>query len=568
MAAAHVAGVLDLADAAKLVAARGRLMGALPAGGAMAAIEAAEEEVAESIAGREELAIAAINGPTATVISGSEDAVEEIRAQWDAEGRRTKRLVVSHAFHSPLIEPMLEEFGEVAGSLSFSEPEIAIVSNLTGEPLTPEQAIDPAYWVRHAREPVRFADAVATLAKQGTSAYMELGPDPVLCAMVRECLGAEAEAEASFIPTLREGREEKDAISASIAHGHVSGAKLDWESFFAGSGAKRVPLPTYPFQRQRYWLDSAAGTASAGAIGQSDAEHPLLAAAIEDPDGGGLTLTGRLSLATHPWLADHAVHGAVLLPGTAFLELALRAGEEVGARTVEELTLQTPLIFSEAGAVALQVTVSGPGEDGRREIAIHSRPEGGGDELAETSLWTRHATGALSDRSAAVPEALDAWPPQGAEPVEVDYVYDRLAERGFEYGPAFQGLSAAWKDGEQIYAEVALPEEQALEAASFAVHPALLDAAFHAGIDLSLRAGGDGSDADGLPLPFSWRGVHTAAGGASALRVRIDPAAAYEIVLMDEAGAPVLYLDSLLARPVSAEQLDPARRRRSLYRVE
>ena len=568
IAAAHVAGVLELPDAAKLVAARGRLMGVLPKGGAMAAIEATEGEVAGSIEGRQaELAIAAVNGPNATVISGAAEAVEEVRARWDAEGRRTKALAVSHAFHSPLMEPMLEEFAEVAGSLTFSEPRIPIVSNVSGELLTAEHVTDPAYWVRHAREPVRFADVVATLAEQGAAIYLELGPDPVLCAMARECLGDE-EGQATFVPTLREGREEAGTVSTAIAYAHAAGANLDWEAFFKGTGAKRVPLPTYPFQRRRYWLGSA-GTASAGAIGQSAADHPLLAAAIEDPDGEGLTLTGRLSLATHPWLADHAVHGVVLLPGTAFLELALRAGEEVGAQTVEELTLQAPLIFSEAGAAAIQVSVSGPGEDGRREIAIHSRADGSGKgELGETSVWTRHAAGALSDRGAQAPEPLDAWPPLGAEPVEVEYVYDRLAERGFEYGPSFQGLSAAWKDGDRVYAEVALPEEQAPEAASFVVHPALFDAAFHAGIDLSLRAGGDGSDAGGLPLPFSWRGAHAASGGASSLRVRIDPAAAHEVVLMDEAGAPVLCLDSLLARPVSAEQLDPARRRRSLYRVE
>ncbi|HEX6687990.1 MAG TPA: type I polyketide synthase, partial [Solirubrobacterales bacterium] len=190
LAAAHVAGVFDLADAAKLVAARGRLMGALPAGGAMAAIEASEEEVSESIAGKEaELSIAAINGPRSTVISGAEEAVEAIRSYWKEQGRKTKRLAVSHAFHSPLIEPMLEEFAEVAESLAYSEPQTPIVSDVTGEVLGQEQATDPAYWVSHVREPVRFADAIATLQAQGTSAYLELGPDPVLCAMARECLG-------------------------------------------------------------------------------------------------------------------------------------------------------------------------------------------------------------------------------------------------------------------------------------------------------------------------------------------------------------------------------------------
>ena len=303
IAAAHIAGVIDLSDAAKLVAARGRLMGALPKGGAMAAIEATEAEVAESIAGKDkELAIAAINGPTSTVISGAEDAVEEIQAQWDQKGRKTKRLSVSHAFHSPLMEPMLEEFAEIANSLTYSEPEIPLVSNVTGELFTPEQAQDPSYWVTHAREPVRFAAAIATLKAQGTTTYLELGPDPVLCAMARECLGEE-QGKAAFIPTLREGRAEAEAISTAIASAHVAGAKLDWGSFFKGTGAKRVPLPTYPFQRERYW-HSSTDVGDANAIGQSDAEHPLLGAAVEiaGGEGPGLLLTGRL-LAGHPSMA-------------------------------------------------------------------------------------------------------------------------------------------------------------------------------------------------------------------------------------------------------------------------
>jgi polyene macrolide polyketide synthase len=570
IAAAHISGVLDLPDAAKLVAARGRLMGALPAGGAMAAIEATEAEVAESIEGKEdELAIAAVNGPSSTVISGAEGAVEAVRAEWEESGRKTKRLAVSHAFHSPLIESMLEDFAKVAEGLEYHEPRIPIVSNLTGELLTPEQATDPAYWVRHAREPVRFADAVATLAAQGASTYLELGPDPVLCAIARECLGDDEQA--AFVSTLRKGRPEAGALTAAIAHAHAAGARVDWGAFFAGTGAGRVPLPTYPFQRERYWLDSPQGGAGdLTAAGQASADHPLLGAAVElaGDQGEGLLLTGRISLATHPWLADHAVHGVVLLPGTGFVELALRAGEEVGAESVEELTLQAPLILPGEGAVSLQVVVSGPDEDGRREIAIHSRPERGTDaEDLAASRWTCHATGALSAQLPAIPGLPEAWPPEGAEPLEVEYAYDRLAERGFEYGPAFQGLTAAWRDAEAIYAEVSLPEEQARQA-GFGIHPALFDSAFHAGIDLALQAGGAGPGAGGLSLPFAWHGVHVASTGASSLRVRTALADPYSLTAMDETGALVLHFDSLLTRPVSAEQLQLAQRRRTLYRVE
>ena len=407
IAAAHISGVLSLDDAARLICARGALMGALPQGGAMAAIEASEAELAESIAGKEqELSIAAVNGPTSTVISGAEEAVEQIRSDWEGKERRTKRLAVSHAFHSPLIEPMLEEFAEVCASLDFSEPRIPIVSNLTGETLTPEQATDPAYWVRHAREAVRFADTVRTLQAQGATTYLELGPDPVLLAMAQETLGEEAEA--SFVPSLREGREEKGALVAAIANAHAAGAKVEWAAFFEGTGAKRVALPTYPFQRRRYWLDPGQGAGDLRAAGQAAAEHPLLGAAVElAGEGEGLLLTGRVSLATHPWLADHRVAGNVLLPGTALLELALAAAEQAGAEGVEELTMQAPLALPESGAVAIQVSVCGPGEDGRREIAIHSRPEG------EEAEWSQNADRLPLRGGAAAPRAARRLAPRG-----------------------------------------------------------------------------------------------------------------------------------------------------------
>ncbi|HEX6687243.1 MAG TPA: acyltransferase domain-containing protein, partial [Solirubrobacterales bacterium] len=548
LAAAHVAGVFDLPDAAKLVAARGRLMGALPKGGAMAAIEATEQEVAESIPGKEsELSIAAINGPTSTVISGAEEAVEAIRVHWEDKGRKTKRLAVSHAFHSPLIEPMLAEFAETAESLAYSEPKTPIVSDVTGELLSPEQATDPAYWVAHVREPVRFADAIATLQAQGTSAYLELGPDPVLCAMARECLG-EAQDKAAFVPTLREGRSEAGAMTTAIAAAHVAGAKLDWGTFFKGVGAKRVPLPTYPFQRRRYWLSSMQiGTGDLTAAGQAAAGHPLLGAAVKlagNPgDGEGLLLTGRLSLATHPWLSDRVIGGAVFLPDAAFLELALQAAEEVGAETVEELTLQAPLVLAEGGAVAIQVSVAAPAEDGRREIAINSLVEG------EEAEWVQNASGALSEQSPPIPKPLDAWPPEGAESIDIDYLYDLLAEAGLQYGPAFQGLTAAWRrDGGEICVEVSLPEEQSQEAEGFGIHPALLDAALHVTV-----LGADGGEPK---LPFSWSGVSLRATGASELRVGLTSAEeGLALQVADGAGAPVAVVENLLLRPLTAAQL-------------
>ena len=257
LSAAHIAGVFSLPDAAKLIAARGKLMGALPSGGAMVAIAATEEEVATAIAGKEqELSIAAINGPASVVISGKEQTVEELAAHFTEQGKKTKRLAVSHAFHSPLIEPMLEEFEAVANSIPYSAPQIPIVSNLSGELLTKEQATDPAYWVAHVRQPVRLTDGVATLIAQGATAYIELGPDPALIPMAQECL-EQSDSTPSLVATLRGGRSEPQALALALAAAHAAGAKLDWGAFFAGTSAKRVALPTYAFQRRRYWLTPA-----------------------------------------------------------------------------------------------------------------------------------------------------------------------------------------------------------------------------------------------------------------------------------------------------------------------
>jgi polyene macrolide polyketide synthase len=549
--AAHIAGVFSLADAARLICARGALMGALPKGGAMLAIEASEAEALAAIEGKEELlSLAAINSPNATVISGAEQAIEELDSHFQDQGRKTKRLAVSHAFHSPLIEPMLEEFREVVASLALAEPGLPVISNLSGETLAPEQATDPAYWVAHAREPVRFADAVNALEDKGATAYLEIGPEAVLTAMAAATLGQGEKA--ALIPSLREGRAEPRAIALCFAAAHASGAKLDWSAYFKGTGAKAVPLPTYPFQRKRYWLSAPAGAGDPTAVGQTDAEHPLLGATIEDPDGG-LALTGRISTQTHPWLSDHVAGGVVLLPGTAFVELALRAGQEVGCERLEELVLQAPLPIPEAGGVALRVSLSPEGERGERELSIHSRTEAGPDE--GPGEWVLHAQGVLLSATPESGEPLEAWPPAGAESLAVDDAYERLAYLGFDYGPAFQGLTAAWKLGEEVYAEVSLAEEQKGEAARFGVHPALLDSALHGGLELLASAGGE-PGASGIVLPFAWTGVQVQAPGRDSLRVRLAmEGSSFALTAFDEANAPVLNVASMIGRVVSPEQL-------------
>ncbi|HWI95646.1 MAG TPA: SDR family NAD(P)-dependent oxidoreductase, partial [Solirubrobacterales bacterium] len=552
LTAAHIAGVFSLPAAVKAVSARAKLMGALPSGGAMLALGATEQEAQEAIAEQgQELSIAAINSPRSVVLSGTEAEIDAAEAHWQAEGKKTKRLAVSHAFHSPLMEPMLEPFQEVLSELELSPPQIPLISNLSGEPLTPEQATDPAYWVAQVRESVRFGDCVSALASRGATTLIEVGPGNALAAMAAECLQDE-EDPPEVIATLREGRAETEALNRAIGAAHAAGAELDWGAFFKGTAAKAVALPTYPFQRKRYWLAAGQGGGdAAGSLGLDNPGHPLLSAVIESPDGEGLALTGRLSLQSHPWLSDHALTGTVLLPGTAFLELALRAAQEVDAQSVEELTLQAPLLIPQEGAVALQVAVGPPDQQGRREISIHSRTQAGNRDAA--GEWTRNASGLLGSEAPPVPEPIASWPPVNGEPIEVVPLYDRLAAAGFDYGPAFQGLSAAWRVGEEIYAEVALAEEQAAEASRFAIHPALLDAALHGSLDREL---GDGDEAGNPLLPFAWQQVGVAAPGAEVLRVRLVPdGESFSLTAVDQVGNPVLAVGSVVAREVEPSRL-------------
>ncbi|WP_328474034.1 SDR family NAD(P)-dependent oxidoreductase [Streptomyces sp. NBC_00448] len=554
IAAAHVAGVLSLPDASALVAARGRLMGALPAGGAMAAVQADEEQVRESLAEfTDRLSVAAINGPRAVVVSGEREALEEWLGLSVWEGVKTTRLRVSHAFHSALMEPMLAEFAEVAGRLRFAEPVIPVVSNVTGAVTLPGELADPSYWVRHAREAVRFADGISALAGLGVTRFLELGPDGSLTALARQVL-EEADSEAVLVPALRARQGEPEAFAAFLGQAHAAGVTVDWAAYYAGTGAKTVSLPTYAFQRERYWLLPRAAAGDAAAAGQARLDHPLLVAAVQVGDRDEWLLTGRLSLETQPWLADHAVLGTVLVPGAALTELALAAGRQVDAPVVEELILQAPLPLPVGEAVHLQVTVAEPDENGHRALAVYTRPQGNGH--GERPEATCHARGRLGSEVEAPAVPFPAyWPPEGAVAVPVEGLYERLAEAGYEYGPVFQGLRAAWRDGEEIYAEVVLPDEQAGSAQGFGIHPALLDAALHGGLL-------DHDASAAVELPFSWSGVHLDQHGVSRARVRITPAgpSTTRIDIADENGQPLGCVTEFTSRPIDPAQLAGARR--------
>ncbi|MFE2043043.1 SDR family NAD(P)-dependent oxidoreductase [Streptomyces sp. NPDC059477] len=535
IAAAHVAGVLTLQDATILVAARGRLMQHLPEGGAMVAVRATEDDVTPLLTAR--TGIAAVNGPASLVVSGDRADVEHIVAALAARGHDTKRLNVSHAFHSPLMEPMLDDFRRVAHVLDYAEPTLPIVSTVTGRPVGPELR-DPEYWVEHVRARVRFHDAVRTLTDAGVRTFLEVGPDAVLSAMGPDCTDAPGTA---FLPVLRRERPETREALGALAAAHARGVPVDWRRHFAALGGHRVDLPGYPFQRRRFWLAQRTGTDATG-LGQLPAGHPLLGAVVA-VGAEGVVLTGRLSPRTQPWLADHVIAGRTLLPGTAFVELALRAGDQVGAAALEELTLGAPLVLRSDDDLAVQVAVGEPDADGRRTLTVHTRAD-------EATPWTQHATGVLTATAPPAAPGPAAWPPPEAAPLDVTDVYPALAGQGYGYGPAFQGLRAAWRHGDDVYADLALPDDTAATGGAFGLHPALLDAALHA------------ADLDTPPrpevlVPFAWTGVTLHSTGATALRARITRRGGDTLALhlTDPTGAPVATVEGLTSRPVPATDL-------------
>ncbi|TJZ95688.1 SDR family NAD(P)-dependent oxidoreductase, partial [Actinacidiphila oryziradicis] len=561
--AAQVAGVLSSADAARVVAARGRLMQALPAGGAMVAVAATVEQVSELLTDGVE--IAAINGPTAIVLSGDEDAVLAAAEQLRAQGHKTKRLAVSHAFHSRRMEPMLAEFAAELAQVSWQEPKLPVVSNLTGRLVEPGDYADPAYWTEHVRRPVRFADGIAAAAEFGGSTFLELGPGAALTAMIEE-----SAPDARCLAALRDDRSEQRSLLIAVAELFVRGGSVDWSALLPAGAGAGVELPTYAFDHQHFWLQSNGAATDAVSLGQVGLDHPLLGAAIELPRSEGLVFTSRLSLRTYPWLADHVIGGTVVVPGTGLVELAVRAGDEAGCSVLDELVIEAPLVVPERGGVRLQVTVGAAGADGARSVEVFSQREGGSDET-----WTRHANGMLATAAKDGSSGFDfgTWPPPGADAVDIGTGYEVLADAGFGYGPVFRCVRAVWRRGDEVFAEVALPEDES--GAQFGIHPALLDAALHSTM-LNAVAGGLGEQGpaeDGLGLPFAWNGLRLCAAGASALRVRVGRPSrdALSLEAVDETGGLVVTLDSLVSRPISAEQLEAAAgagRAGSLFRVD
>ncbi len=551
IAAACVAGGLSLEDGARIVALRSRALLAIAGQGGMVSLPLGLAEVEGLIEPfGERLSIAAVNSSRSVGVSGDIDAVEELQARCEADGIGVRRVAVDCASHSAHMDVVRDELLEGLVGIEPRSSTVPFVSGVTGE-IVDTGDLDAEYWFGNLRNTVRFDLAAATLLGLGYRSVVEVSGHPTLTFAVEQLAEETLDDPGSVAAfgTLRRDEGGIERFMTSLAQAWVRGVAVDWQPAFAASNPKRVPLPTYAFQRDRYWLEPRPDGGDPSALGQLAADHPLLGASIALAGGEGCLLTGRVSLDSHPWLLDHEVLGSVLLPGAAFVELALRAGGELDCELVRELTLEAPLVVAEREGVQLQVTVAAPGEDGGRAVEIHSRAE-----REEGGEWVRHAAGTVAPVPPA--EAADfagAWPPPGAEPLAVGDLYDRVADEvGFLYGPAFQGLRAAWRRGDELFAEVELAEGQHADAGRFGIHPALLDAVLHTGFST-----GEGE----AQLPFSWRGVRLRAAGATALRVRLTVTdEGLSIDTADAGGLPVLSVESLATRPVERSQIEAARR--------
>lgn len=548
IAAAYVAGALSLQDAARVVALRSRLLLRLSGAGGMASLACGPARAKELLAPWDErLNIAAVNGISTVAIAGGIDAITELIQRCEADDIRIRKIDVDYASHSSQVDAIRAELIEALTGIVPRCAATAFFSTVTGK-LMDTAGLNAEYWFRNIRQTVQFERAVRSAGEDGYQVFIESSPHPVLIAAIEETVidgGRDNAGEPIVIPSLGRDDGGLDRFWLALGQAHVAGVPVQWREIFAGRGAQRVELPTYPFARRRFWLGPlGVDSGDVGGLGLVGVSHPLLGAVLERPDSGGVVLTGQLSVTAQPWLADHTVGGVVLFPGAGFVELAIRAGDAVDCGVLEELTLLAPLVLPPAGGMRIQVVVGAGAEQDTRAVLVYSHG------TSADSAWVLHAQGTLSATTMPPAAELSVWPPVGAQAVGASDAYDVLGARGYGYGPAFQGLHALWRRGREIFAEVTLSE--GVLAGGFGIHPVMLDAALHA---WAVVEGGEQT-----VLPFSWQGVCLHASGASRVRVRLAPVGvgAMSVELADTVGLPVLSVRELVVRPVSTQVLSAA----------
>nr|MDT0660556.1 type I polyketide synthase [Micromonospora sp. DSM 115978] len=556
IAAAHIAGALTLQQSAHLITTRSQALRQLTNHGAMAALHTTPDHTTQLITNTPDITIAAINSPTSTVISGPPDQITTAINNAHHHGIRTHLINVNYASHHPHIDHITPHLTHTLTPLTPTPTHTPFYSTTTGQP-TPGTNLTPTYWTTNLRQPVQFADTIHTLLNHGYRTFIETSPHPVLTPAITETIHTTNTTGTTTINTLRRHHNDTHQLTHNLAHAHTTGTTINWTTHYpTNPPPHHTPLPTYPFQHHHYWLDREPVTTDARGLGLSPTGHPLLGAVVELAHGDAYLMTGRLPGPAGSWLDDHRASGTPLVPGSVLVEWVLRAADEVGCVAIENLVLQEPLVLPRSVARRVQVVVGNADASGHRDVQIHSRPDND-----TTGDWVCHASGTLgSGAGQNLVTRQEVWPPAGAVPIDVDRLYERAAEAGYEYGPAFRGVRAVWRHGTDLLAEVNLPEA-AGDVRGFGIHPALLDAALHPAL---LAVGSnEAGEADGIWLPFAWNGVTLHANEARTVRVRLSPAEggsdhAVRLLVTDPDGGPVLALEHLQLRQAAADRLHAA----------
>ncbi|QKW48706.1 type I polyketide synthase [Streptomyces buecherae] len=537
--AAVIAGALTLQDGARITALRSQAIHTTLTGHGTMASLTLTPQATQQLPGAwdRELHIAAHNGPHTTVIAGNTTAVEDLLQHCEEHDIHARRINVDYASHSPHVEGVREHLLTQLADIKPTTSEIPFYSTTTGETLDTTH-LTADYWYTNLRQPVLLTHATTTALNNGHTAYIEISPHPILTTALHDITDQlDQPTNITITGTLRRDHGTWTQLLTHAAHLHTHNTPINWTTTLPNPTHHHPNLPTYPFQRQHYWLPASSPSHR---LGNDSTGHPFLLTRTNLATSQETLYAGHISPHTHPWLTDHALWNTPLLPGTALLELALHTAHHTGLHHIEELTLHTPLTLTHHQPHHLQIHIGTPNTTGQHPLTIHTRPEG-----ADDGAWVQHAVGVVSAKGQ-VPQD-GAWPGQGVALAEAEGVYGRLAGVGFDYGPAFQGLRRQGRAGDGVVAEVELPEAQQADADRFELHPALLDAALHA----TLLEG-----TDRVRLPFSFSGVTLHATGATDLRVRLTPTGpdTVSVLATDAGGQQVVSIDALTLREVSAER--------------
>ncbi len=572
--AACVAGVFSLEDGLKLIACRARLMGDLPAGGEMAAVFASQPRVEAAIApyaGR--VTLGAVNGPENIVISGEGAAVQEILASLAAEGIKSKPLTVSHAFHSPLMLPIVDEFEQMAASIRMSPPRITLIGNNSAQPVGAE-ITRPDYWREHILQPVRFSESIAALREMGCNAFVEIGPNPTLLSMAQRCLPEET-GSLAWLPSLRKGRGDWDTLLTSLGELFARGAEINWAALEADyPSARRISLPTYPFQRDRFWVEPAEETAAAPAAARSQLNGP-----VRIPPGADLGFSLALNSSTPAYVGDHRVFNTVIYPGSGYLDLIVEAAQALGyaACRITDFEIFEALVLPDEQQYSMQVLLH-PQENGQASFEVFSLEESAGRSLQTVGEWKKRAAGTLAPETEPEEIHADLATLQSRHAIAMDAAeyYQRLAVIGLEYGERFRGLQGLWREERSGSAlgKVALPTTVAREAKDFTIHPGVLDACFQiAGAALPQQSV---DEYIYMPVRVDEFRVYRRPGQVVYCHIQMHPADSDELLtadlsLMDEHGQVWAEMHGLRVRRASQQTLQnltAARLEQWLYHIE